>query len=206
MNTLNDNAFAAQIYDLLETLAFDELTTSERQIVLTHISRAEYDTRRQTLLDIRRLMAETDEAESPIPMPGRPSNLVRRPIRLRPYAAAAFLLLFAGAGLLFVRMQRLPVPAVVLLADTVHSETHDTVYHTHYQTIEVVRERIVSQTQNDEPTSEIPATDTALWPRTFVADCESELCPGELRRVGRLSSNGNLTGDSALSAFIVADN
>ncbi|MBN2892492.1 MAG: hypothetical protein JXL97_11540 [Bacteroidales bacterium] len=191
-----------QIYELIELFDYEELTQKQKEFVLLHITRKEYENMRSTIADTKELFAKYPET---IKTKGKSSfkKILTFPLEL--YKVAAIVIILFGIGVLFSKMNSTTNQTNIFSNDTVFMTIIDTLFIEKIDTVEIVKNQIVYKNK-EQKTNNFQEDSPIYAEYNYPKINEFNVNPDDIDVINKLKTNGNLSQDSALSDFVVTVN
>jgi hypothetical protein len=192
-----------KVYELLEQFDFHELTTQDKEIILTQITEEEYTKMRSTVKDTLSLFENAEDLYMntlPRELNYRDNylmiRLLKQPIQL--YKVAASIAILFGIMLTFQYLKPKEKSNYLASIDTVYINKTDTVYSKIIDTVTILKDVIVYLPQNQKL-----ALNSELKNNTKIKyDCKSEFCPDDIDVVMDLAFNDNASKDTLLKEIV----
>ena len=203
---MENNNYTERLYDLIEQYDFNELTEENKQFVLTHSTKKEYEEMRLTLSLTRNSMDnEPDFSVADMKPEFRNHQksffvkVMTYPVSL--YKVAAVVLLIPGIMYLFAKMDKPQNDINLSSVDTVYLKQKDVVEVVVKDTVEIIREKIIYRDNN--PGNYTKDTYVSMPYLTAPArNCAIEVCPDDLHQFAQPSGKGSIANDTIYEYFI----
>lgn len=191
-----------EVYSLIERLDFEELSDSEKDIVLSQISREEYTNIRSSIVDTKTLFADFSESSKEGKFT-KIKQFILFPVEL--YKVAAVILLLFGMTFYLSRVHLLEEKELIAFVDTVYLTKLDTFFIERIDTIEFVKEKVIEKDifVNQTITSQ---TNNSIKTANHQIDCDIDICPDDMVLLSKIKTKGNISQDTSIIDFIVSIN
>jgi hypothetical protein len=199
---MKDEQHLERIYDLVEMFDFNNLSETDKEFVIKHITLKEYTDLRSTIKDSVEFFSKY------------PENMINQkryhwkkialyPIEL--YKIAAAILLIISAVSLLSKWDNSKHQNLIAGVDTVFVKKTDTLLVYVGDTIVKIKE--LTQNKNIDRKENDRIHKTGVIEKIVTErDCSKELCPKDIQKLSTLKCKNDFSNDKNLTDFIVSIN
>lgn len=190
-----------QIYDLLEQFDFEQLTESQKKLVLTEMTCEEYQAMRSTIAGTKSFF---DKHTTKV-FDTKHFNLnkiLTFPVQF--YKVAAAVLILINLSFMLGRLSNTTSQNIIAKADTIFVEKIDTIFAVQRDTLRIIKQvsskiplQLISQHINVGNHIELENGKPRF-------DCSQVICPEDIETINSHKSENNFSNDSILKEFIVS--
>ena len=190
-----------QIYDLLEQFDFEQLTESQKKLVLTEMTCEEYQAMRSTIAGTKSFFDKHTTKVSDTKHFNFKKILIF-PIQF--YKVAAAVLILINLSFMLGRLSNTTSQNLIAKADTIFVEKIDTIFAIQRDTLRIIKQvsskiplQLISQNINVGNHIELENEKPRF-------DCSQVICPEDIETINGHKSENNFSNDSILKEFIVS--